>query len=475
MGRLVDEMVSNVSGRFRGMDSSGEQTRGHSQEQTIKQTDKQTLKQTNTQTFKQTDSQSNSQTIKHSVRRSSNQSSGHAKEHSEEHAEEHADNHADEQTTKHSKEQSANQDSPTTHILIAMDKSAPPYMHFTERQSAVLAFMIYGKNKYVTLDYIAYATGLPYASVRTAIRTLRHYKYILSTGRLRHLKTQYLYYELDEIRCKQFWEEKGAFYDFSKPLRWDRDGFNRSSEISAIGKMKEHLAEHSEEHSEEQTESLSGEQPNKQSIDQTDRQTVRRTDLLSSSIFNTNLLLTEITETFETHPDFAFWAEAKLDPHTVLRWIEEFSDVPIKVEDMLLYLSRCSYDLATLNKKASLKNTPVNYFYGCLKRNKTYLPPQGFKTLQERILEDERKIVEDLENRVRELHELEERKKQATIEIQFCEMMSKETGELYNACLNNIPAVFKNSDRSGPGFKTAMKQAFIKTQFVNHENGGVAL
>ncbi len=472
MGRLVDEMVSNVSGRFRGVDSSGEQARGHSQEQTIKQTDIQTLKQTNAQSFKQTDSQSNGQTIKHSLRQSSNQWSEHAKEHSEEHA----NNHTKEQTTKHSKEQSENQDSPATHILMAMDKSAPPYMHFTERQSAVLAFMIYGKHKYVTLDYIAYATGLPYASVRTAIRTLRHYKYVLSTGRLRHLNTQYLHYELDEIRCNQFWEEKGAFYDFSKPLRWDRDGLNRSSEISAIGKTKEHLAEHAEEHSEEQTEGLSGEQPNKQSINQTDRQTGRQTDLLSSStVINTNLLLTEITETFETHPDFVFWAEEKLQPHTVLRWIEEFSDVPIKVEEMLLYLSRCSYDLATLNKKASLKNTPVNYFYGCIKRNKTYLPPQGFKTLQERILEDERKIVEDLENRVRELRKLEERKIQANIEIQFCEMMSQETGELYNACLKNIPAVFKNSDRSGPGFKTAMKQAFIKTQFVNHENGGVTL
>jgi hypothetical protein len=41
-------------------------------------------------------------------------------------------------------------------------------------------------------------------------------------------------------------------------------------------------------------------------------------------------------------------------------------------------------------------------------------------------------------------------------------MMGEETGELYNACLNNIPSVFKDSDRSGPGFKTAMKQAFIK-------------
>lgn len=444
MSRLVDEMVTNVSGQFRGADSTREQTGEHSKEQTLNQT------------LNQTDSQS----IKRIVGRSINQSSEHPKEQSEKHIEK--------QTIKHSKDQSIKQDHSGMHILTAVvDRSSPPFTHFTERQSAVLAFMMHSKNKYVTLDYIAYATGLPYASVRTAIRTLRQYKYVLSTGRSRHLKTQYLYYELDEIRCKQFWEEKGALYDFSRPLRWDDNGLIRPAETESPEQRKGQTKEHSVEHTEEQ--SL------QQALTQTDSQTVKQTDLLSSSIFNTKLLLTEIMEIFETHPDFVFWVEEKLEPTTVLRWIEEFSDIPIKAEDILLYLSRCSYDLTILNKKASLKNTPVNYFYGCIKRNKTYLPPQGFKTLEDRILEDKRKIVEELESRVRELQELEEKEKQANIEIKFCEMMREKTGELYKACLNNIPAVFKNSDRSGPGFKTAMKQVFMKSQIVDQINGGVSV
>jgi hypothetical protein len=230
-------------------------------------------------------------------------------------------------------------------------------------------------------------------------------------------------------------------------LKWDKKGINRSADIKSV-QTKGHTEGQSEEHTEEQT------------LGRTDS----RTDIYSSSIsiYNNKLLLTKVAEIFATHPDFAFWIEEKLKPDTVLRWIEEFSDVPIKVEDMLLYLSRCSYDLTTLNKKASLKNTPVNYFYGCIKRNKTYLPPHGFKPIEERILEDKRKIVEEMENRVRELQELEEREKQAEIEIKFSEMMGEETGELYKACLDNIPSLFRNSDRSGPGFKTAMKQAFIK-------------
>ena len=435
MGRLVDEMVTNVSGQFRGVDSPSEHTKEHTEEQTLGRTDGRTDKRTHSQS----DSQSDSQSV--------GQSNRHTEDHTKGHTEEQTVRQAKGQTEEHSEEQSAKRDSSATHVLTTWDRSDPPFAHFTERQSAILAFMIHSKDKYITLNCIAYATGLTFASVRTAIRALRQYNCVLNTGRLRHLNTQYLYYELDEIRCEQFWKEKGIFYDFSRPLKWDKNGMNRSADTKSV-QTKGHTEGQSEEHTEEQT------------LGRTDS----RTDIYSSSIsiYNNKLLLTEVAEIFATHPDFAFWVEEKLKPDTVLRWIEEFSDVPIKVEDMLLYLSRCSYDLTTLNKKASLKNTPVNYFYGCIKRNKTYLPPQGFKTLEERILEDKRKIVKEMENRVRELQELEEREKQADIEIRFREMMGEETGELYRACLNNIPSLFRDSDRSGQGFKTAMKQAFIK-------------
>jgi hypothetical protein len=428
MGRLVDEMVTNVSGQFRGVDSPSEHTKEHTEEQTLGRTDGRTDKRTHSQS----DSQSVGQSNRHTE--------DHTKGHTEEQTVKQAKGHTEGQSEEHSEEQSAKRDSSATHVLTTWDRSDPPFAHFTERQSAVLAFMIHSKDKYITLNCIAYATGLTFASVRTAIRALRQYNCVLNTGRLRHLNTQYLYYELDEIRCEQFWKEKGIFYDFSRPLKWDRNGMNRSADTKSV---------QTKGHTEEQT------------LGRTDS----RTDIYSSSsisIYNNKLLLTKVAEIFATHPDFAFWIEEKLKPDTVLRWIEEFSDVPIKVEDMLLYLSRCSYDLTTLNKKASLKNTPVNYFYGCIKRNKTYLPPQGFKTLDERILEDKRKIVKEMENRVRELQELEEREKQAEIEIKFREMMGEETGELYRACLNNIPSLFRDSDRSGQGFKTAMKQAFIK-------------
>ena len=220
MGRLVDEMVTNVSGQFRGVDSPPEQTKEHTKEQTKKQTLGRTdgrIGQTKEHTVGQTVSQSDSQTDTQKKDTQKNRQSNRQKDTSEGQSRRR-------QSEVHTEEQSAKRDSSATHVLTTLDRSDPPFAHFTERQSAVLAFMIHSKDKYITLDYIAYATGLTFASVRTAIRALRQYNCVLNTGRLRHLNTQYLYYELDEIRCEQFWKEKGIFYDFSRPLKWDKNG-----------------------------------------------------------------------------------------------------------------------------------------------------------------------------------------------------------------------------------------------------------
>jgi len=46
--------------------------------------------------------------------------------------------------------------------------------------------------------------------------------------------------------------------------------------------------------------------------------------------------------------------------------------------------------------------------------------------------------------------------------IRFREMMGEETGELYKACLDNIPSLFKDSDHSGAGIQDRHETGFIK-------------
>ena len=62
MGRLVDEMITNVSGQFRGVDSPSEHTKEHTEEQTLGRTDGRTDKRTHSRTDSQSVGQSNRHT-----------------------------------------------------------------------------------------------------------------------------------------------------------------------------------------------------------------------------------------------------------------------------------------------------------------------------------------------------------------------------------------------------------------------------
>src|SRR5208282_5376276 len=65
MGRLVDEMVTNVSGQFRGVDSPSEHTKEHTEEQTLGRTDGRTDKRTHSQSGKRT----HRRTVRRTLRR----------------------------------------------------------------------------------------------------------------------------------------------------------------------------------------------------------------------------------------------------------------------------------------------------------------------------------------------------------------------------------------------------------------------
>jgi DNA-binding Lrp family transcriptional regulator len=179
----------------------------------------------------------------------------------------------------------------------------------------------------------------------------------------------------------------------------------------------------------------------------------------SSSFLNNKepLLLREIEEYFDYHPDLLFWTDNHLTPQDVLKWLQEFD---LTLEDMILYLSRCAFHI--LNDEALvLRKSPIDYFYGCIKKNEAYRIPKGYLTLEERRLADLKKQVEEKERIAKELIDLENRDKEATLQSRYVEMMANENGELYQRCFKEIPGIFKD-DRTREGFKVAMKEALKK-------------
>ena len=188
-----------------------------------------------------------------------------------------------------------------------------------------------------------------------------------------------------------------------------------------------------------------------------------RSDNSSSSFLNNKeLLLREIEDYFDYHPDLSFWTDNHLTPQDVLKWLQEF-DLPL--DDMILYLSRCAFNILN-DEDLVLKKSPIDYFYGCIKKTKAYRIPKGYLTLEERRLADFKKHVEKKERIASELIDLENRDREATLQSKYAEMMANENGELYQKCLREIPSIFKD-DRTRESFKVAMKEALKKVYFQN--------
>lgn len=187
-------------------------------------------------------------------------------------------------------------------------------------------------------------------------------------------------------------------------------------------------------------------------------------DESSSSININKELLREIEDYFELNPDLEFWKNEKLPPQIVLKWINEFNIHP---DAMILYLSRCAYDVIQ-NKKAPSKTSVTNFFYGCLKKLGCYLNPTGYLTIEERRLSELKKIVEEKERVLHEIQELESRNKKAELEFNFRKMMSDKTSELYRQCYSSLKVMFRE-DENGPGFLAEMKRSY--EQIVANNQG----
>lgn len=181
-------------------------------------------------------------------------------------------------------------------------------------------------------------------------------------------------------------------------------------------------------------------------------------DESSSSInINNKELLREIEDYFELNPDLEFWKNEKLPPQIVLKWITEFNIHP---DVMILYLSRCAYDV-TQNKKVPSKTSVTNFFYGCLKKLGCYLNPMGYLTIEERRLSELKKIIEEKERILRETEELERRNEKAELELNFQKTMTDKKSDLYQQCYSSINQMFRENE-SSPGFRAAMKNAYEK-------------
>jgi len=104
-------------------------------------------------------------------------------------------------------------------------------------------------------------------------------------------------------------------------------------------------------------------------------------------------------------------------------WLEEFN---LTAEILVTYLDRCRFEMVELEKGTNLKKgSAVNWFYGVMtKRGGSYPEPQNYKSIQELKLEEDKKILANLERIAKEYEDIR-------LKTEFLHMMKNSESELF--------------------------------------------
>jgi hypothetical protein len=100
-----------------------------------------------------------------------------------------------------------------------------------------------------------------------------------------------------------------------------------------------------------------------------------------------------------------------------------------------------------------------NWFFRIIERTGHYPKPKGYKSFEEKQIEQERKTIEEKEKRIQELRELSRKKYEQEQEEKFWEMMNDADGDLYKQCHAKLN-LFEKNLKGGPVFEKSMRKVF---------------
>ena len=187
----------------------------------------------------------------------------------------------------------------------------------------------------------------------------------------------------------------------------------------------------------------------------------------SSSYLNKKLttkgLGNNISGIVENSPEMGYW---QLEPNIVTQkqfddWLAEFELTP----DLLVtYLDRCRFEMVDFGKESNLKKSAINWFYGVMKkRGGSYPEPQGYKSIQEIKLEEEKKILTKLE-------EIAVEQENIRLKTEFMHMMENTESELFKLCfdhLNDFGKKLVKDNKESRVFQSLMFEEFKRIKVHN--------
>lgn len=302
--------------------------------------------------------------------------------------------------------------------LMSLDRKKEIYL--SPKQELVLSFIWRSQDGFLTTLDIAAACGLTYKSARNILTALRRHGFIRHSGRVQYGVKQGIRITFNEVQTRSY-----------------IDSYVRDASGETLGDTSG------------QTSGIARRETSRQG----DVRGGARGDSISSSLSNKKLTT---KESLTKLPEMGFW---QVEPNVITArqfdsWLKEFE---LTQDVLLAYLDRCRYEMVELGKEADLKKgSAINWFYGVMKkRGGSYPEPQGYKSLQELKLEEEKRILEKNESIMAEMYEVNLKK-------EFSEIMEDTISEKYKACMGALDKYSSSLDKKGPAFRAAMWETFKK-------------
>ena len=177
----------------------------------------------------------------------------------------------------------------------------------------------------------------------------------------------------------------------------------------------------------------------------------------SSSSFSKKTTTGEIENTLSSHPELGYWRHKGLTEKQMSEWIK----ITGNLENLIQSLCYCRFDMVDLDQEQSKPIDNVfNWFFKIIEKAGAYPKPKGYKSFEDKQIEQERAALEEKEKRITELRSLSRKKWELEREESFWEMMNDPAGNLYKECHGNLNNFAKSL--KGKTLERSMRTAFDK-------------
>jgi hypothetical protein len=108
-------------------------------------------------------------------------------------------------------------------------------------------------------------------------------------------------------------------------------------------------------------------------------------------------------------------------------------------------------------------NNVFNWFFKIIEKNCSYPQPKGYKSFQERQIEEKARLIAERREKAEKLKKTAQELAEAEIEVNFWEIMGAPDSDEYKKCFDSLSNFEKKRGRkSGKAFEDAMLKAYRK-------------